>query len=59
MGAYAVSRVLAQMVYGVTATDTVTFASVSVVLLLVVVLAAALAARRATSVDPMIALRGD
>jgi putative ABC transport system permease protein len=56
-GALAVTRVMTDMLYGVTATDTVTFISVGALLILVAFLACYFPARRATKVDPLIALR--
>jgi predicted permease len=57
MGAYGLTRLMASLLYGVTATDSLTFISVSGVLLAVGLLASYLPARRATKVDPVIALR--
>ena len=55
--ALGVTRLMSSMLYGVRPTDLATFAAVSLLLATVAVLASYIPARRATKVDPMIALR--
>lgn len=57
MSAYGLTRLMASLLYGVTATDYLTFVSVSAVLIAVGVAASYVPARRATKVNPTIALR--
>ena len=55
--AYVLGGVMSSMLFGVEATDPMTFLSVPVVLVAVALLASLIPARRATKVDPMVALR--
>jgi len=55
--ALGVSRVLSSLLYGIRPTDPITYISVAFVLTAVTLLASYLPARRATKVDPMVALR--
>ena len=56
-GAYAITRVMRSLLFEVVPTDFATFITVSVVLIVVALLACYLPARRATKVDPLVALR--
>ena len=59
ISAYALTRLMASLLYGVTATDYLTFGSVSAVLIAVGLAASYIPARRATKVNPTIALRAE
>jgi predicted permease len=59
LGAAAVTRVMANLLFGVSATDLATFAIVPVVLIVTAVVASYLPARRAMAVDPVVALRDE
>jgi putative ABC transport system permease protein len=56
-GAFAMTRIMSPLLYGISSADPLTFILISLLLLCVALLACWLPAQRATSVDPMLALR--
>jgi putative ABC transport system permease protein len=57
VGAYAVTRVMKSLLFGVTSTDPFTFAGVTLLLCFVALLASYIPARRASRVDPLVAIK--
>jgi ABC-type antimicrobial peptide transport system permease subunit len=59
IGAFAVTRVMAGLLFGISATDLTTFIAVALIMAVTALAASYLPARRAASLDPLIALRQD
>ncbi|MEJ7811393.1 MAG: ABC transporter permease [Gemmatimonadaceae bacterium] len=59
LGAWAASRVIATLLYGVSATDPATYGGVALFLALVALVATYVPARRAARVDPLVAMRSE
>jgi len=59
VGAYILTRVMSNLLYGISVTDPSIFVSMSLLLIIIALLASYIPARRAVKVDPIIALRSE
>jgi putative ABC transport system permease protein len=59
LGAFGITRVISSLLYNVTPTDPISFGGVALFLAAIAILASYIPARRATNVDPIIALRNE
>lgn len=57
IGSFFLTRVMESLVFGISTRDAITFSSVALLLAAVAIVATYIPARRATKVDPMVALR--
>jgi putative ABC transport system permease protein len=57
VGAFALTRLMSSLLFGIRPTDPTTFAAISLLFIAVALIASYLPARRATRVDPLVALR--
>ena len=57
LGAFAATRVMSSLLFGITPKDPLTFVQVTIILLVVALAASFIPALKATRVDPMLALR--